>query len=718
MATLQELENALVNADKAGDSTAAKILAREISNMRTLGTTQLGSSYTPRSQVVDPPSPGGMARIGRGLKDFEVAIQQRTLPKDEAEKLTKEQDAEIAMYEKGRGKDAGSFDAFRFIGNTAPTIPVGGAIGMGAKALGAASGPVARTVVGALQGGAQGATMYTPEGGSTGKQVALGMVGGAVAPWAADAIGTVVSKAMQFGKGAAARFAATPEAIVAELEPVLAKQGIKWGDLTQEVRSSMLAQAKRQLTVDGELSPDALARKVEMDDLMGPGAGPTRGQVMRERPSEWSFERNAQKLPAGIGEPLTERYQAQVQRLQDLARQAREAMGGRAQNAYQAGASATGAVQQKMDESKKVVDSLYDAFRSTGAGNVEVKAAPIATTLGNILDEHGVENIPSPVLNRLREFGLLDGQQKKVLTVTEAEKLRKLIGNNAPGTNSPTDRALTILKRSVDEAVIDTDAPGVPALKTARDAARDRFSMRDSAAGVTAAAKDSEPDRFFTKFVLNGNVRDLQGLKATLNTGVMGGKPTPGMQGYEPQGAQAWRDLKSQVVEFATEKAQADGEGVFSGKAFRKALDSIGDERLKVIFEPSELAQIRKLDRVAYNLTAEPNLAAVNHSNTAAAGAQYGSQAMQAIPRLADMATGIPLVGKMAAGAWSAGDDLARNAEMRKRVGRALTGEAFSPDARNAKYRQLAELISGRVSPYSAAAMGTGVSGYDGEKPW
>jgi hypothetical protein len=247
----------------------------------------------------------------------------------------------------------------------------------------------------------------------------------------ADAVGSLVARASQFGKEAAMRLSAKPEAIVAELEPILAEKGIKWGELTQDVRDGMLMQARRQLSASGALSPDAIGRKTEMDSLLGPGAGPTQGQVTRD-PQQWSWERNTQKLQ-GTGEPLTSRFEAQIQRLKQVADDAIARTGGRSRNDFQAGASASEAVQQKMKDSGRVVNDLYDMWRQTGAGATEVKPQPIADALGRVTDEIGTENIPPAVMGRLKDFGMLGGKQTKLLTIDEAEKLRKLIGNNDPG---------------------------------------------------------------------------------------------------------------------------------------------------------------------------------------------------------------------------------------------------------------------------------------------
>lgn len=681
MATVQELEDALIRADRDGDTGAAKILAQEIKQaqrQQRLNTPQF------RSSVVGQNQPSTMESMGRGFMDIPEAARYVA----SGGKRDPVADDDERIYQQGRGPDAG-FDAARFAGNTLGTVPLTGPMAAGARLAGVA-GPVARATVGAAQGVTQGTLTHTPEGGSKTSQAFIGGATGAMAPFVANAVGAVVSRVAQFGKEAAARFAAKPEAIVAELEPILAQQGIKWAELADDVKGSMVLQARRQLSATGQLAPDALARKVEMDEVLGPNAGPTQGQVTRD-PQQWSWERNTQKLQ-GVGEDLTNRYQAQIQRLRDVAQQAIERTGGRARNDFQAGSSATEAVKSKMDESKGVVDKLYDTWRSTGAGGTTVKPQAIADELGGVLDDIGEENIPAAVKSRLQSFGMLGGKQTKHLTIDEAEKLRRLIGNNDPG-HGPQALASGRLKRAVDEAVMATDAPEIPALQEARKAAHARFAMRDSAPGVTAAAKDDAPDRFFNRFVLNGNVRDIQGLKQTLNSGFMD-------EGAKPQGVQAWKDLKGRVVEHLVEKATVK-DGAFSGAQFRKAIKEIGEERMKVIFDPDELAQLSKLDRVAHGVSTEPNLAAVNHSNTAATGAQYLQDAGRMIPSLVEKATNIPFLGKMAAGAWTAGDQVAKNAEMRRRVGQSLLGNAFDPQDVLARRTELAKLISGAVTPYA-----------------
>jgi hypothetical protein len=176
MATLQELESAFLKADAAGDSTAASVLAKEIRNLRGIQSTGLGASYQPRTSI-DPENPSPLVRAGRGFMDIPESVRyiasggQRDPVEDENE----------ALYQKGRGKDAG-FDAARFGANTAGSVAFTGPVAAAARYAGVV-GPIARAAVGATQGAMQGALTHTPEGSSKLAQAGIGAGGGAIAPF-------------------------------------------------------------------------------------------------------------------------------------------------------------------------------------------------------------------------------------------------------------------------------------------------------------------------------------------------------------------------------------------------------------------------------------------------------------------------------------------------------------------------------------------------------
>jgi hypothetical protein len=204
-------------------------------------------------------------------------------------------------------------------------------------------------------------------------------------------------------------------------------------------------------------------------------------------------------------------------------------------------------------------------------------------------------------LSRLQEFGFLGGKRTKLLTVTEADKLGRMIGNNNPGFGVESLVA-TRLKRSVDSAILEIPEINVSnALTKARDAAKTRFAEQEAGLGVERAIADVAPDRFFQQNILGGNTRDIIAMRDQLNK--------------TADGTQAWDSIRRQVVQFIRDQATS-ANGVFSGARMQDAMKRIGPDRLAQIFSPQELAQIQTLLRGSKAMTLEPAFAAPNRSNT------------------------------------------------------------------------------------------------------
>jgi hypothetical protein len=147
--------------------------------------------------------------------------------------------------------------------------------------------------------------------------------------------------------------------------------------------------------------------------------------------------------------------------------------------------------------------------------------------LGEVIDEVGSENIPGAVATRLKEFGLMEGKQTKLLTLREAEKLRKLIGNNMPGQKTPTDAALAPLRSAIDEAVDSMASTGtagaeaVQALEAARGAARQRFQKIESIPALSdmLQKKQIPPEDFVETYVIRGSNDEVKSLVGQLPPG-------------------------------------------------------------------------------------------------------------------------------------------------------------------------------------------------------
>src|SRR5581483_10821155 len=611
----------------------------------------------PQAQIE---APNALERLGRGFEDVRSGVKQLgTMIGEKAASLamgekqvnpdisqnvedTKQGTEDLALYNRGRGPDAG-MDWMRLAGNVLATAPVA-AVGGGAASLGA------RAAVGAGQGAADSAAMFTPENESKLKQTLIGAGFGAAMPVVLQGVKLAYTGA----KDKLAQFSMDPaknpalrQALSQDVQVALQSKGIDFGKLTQTVRDGLVDEAAAAMQAGGKLDADALARKTTIEAV---GAKPTRAAVTRS-PEDWRFEQNTRGLDNGIGAPIARRAQDNAQAMTDYLGKLRAGTGGQASTALAAGESAVGALKSGDQAKERAVDELYKAFRATGAQDARVPAARIADELGKVADEIGSENIPAAVQSRLKEFGLLGAKQTKLLTVNEADKLNRLLNNNNPG-NGPGALAVGRLKSALNQALLDVEPSGqqgVEALKTARAAAAQRFAEQDASKGISAAVDDVAPDRFVQKFILGAPARELAATKSELMK--------------TPAGQQALKDVKGHVIDslllkstgatslddLATRFGTPDLR--FSGRAFGKALDAIEPEKLHMLFTPDEIGQLRTLQKASKYVTEEVPFSDVNHSNTTAALANLlltaGKYASGAVAQF-------PIIGKMAIGAYSA----------------------------------------------------------------
>src|SRR5688572_8300822 len=194
MASIEQLESALVKADAAGDTEGARVLAGEVRKMR--------QTAAPKDAGPELEKPGVMVGVGRGMMDLYQGIKQLGLrAKDqftggkEADEYTKSVSDEIKLYEQGRGKDAG-FDWARLAGNIAtPAIAVPGGVGATAAR---------QAATGAALGAAQSGAMFTEEGDSKAAQTGVGALVGAALPYGLSKIAGALRGAVNKGGNAVA----------------------------------------------------------------------------------------------------------------------------------------------------------------------------------------------------------------------------------------------------------------------------------------------------------------------------------------------------------------------------------------------------------------------------------------------------------------------------------------------------------------------------------
>ncbi len=514
-----------------------------------------------------------------------------------------------AGYQESRGDYADRADIGRVTGTVVASLPAGG------KA--AAATLPGRMVAGAKLGSLLGAaTPVDPDAGDFGWRKGVQIAGGAatgalavpVVEGLVKGVGAAVNVVSDLLKGVPARLTnkATQDAIENTLTVEMQKNGVNFADLSRQARDALILETQKALKAGGTLDEKAIARIADFQKL---GIEPTRGQVSRD-PLQFATERNIGKTE--IGKPIADRLTEQNSQLITAVNDTRATTGGVAADSYEAGKSAMTALKVEDAAARKAVTAAYDAAKAKLGMEAEVPLQPIADRLGKVIDEVGTENIPGAVMRRLQEFGLLEGKRVKSFTIAEAEKLRKLIGNNMPGMKTPIDAALSPLKQSVDDAVNSLAGAGdvvgaeaAQAMGAAREVAKARFQKVESIPALTDMLKNKTipPEDFVGTYVIRGSVDEVKSLMGQL-----------------PPGAR--RDVRAAVVDWLKSKAVsgADDTATFSQAGFNKALDSLGKRNLEAIFEdPQMIEQLRRIGRVAANVQKAPVSSGVNYSSSATA---------------------------------------------------------------------------------------------------
>ena len=631
-----------------------------------------------------------MARVGQGMMDFYGGVKQHYLnvtDPEAAEKYTAQQNENNKIIAEGRAAhgDTG-FDWARMAGNVAtPLSAIPGGTGgvLSRAAIGAATGAFGNFLNFDPQNTADTRSVSTAVGGLGGGALAVALPPALrAAAQGVQAAGNAVGSAWRALSQAVSPKAA--ETISREVQSALQNSGVNFSQLPMAIQRSVLDDAAKQLTVTGKLNPEVLLRKAQIEEVGGAGTA-TRAQVTGD-PRDWTAAQNAQKQEVNIPaitrdglESLTNRFSQQNANTNKYAEALKNQMVDgdviTAGTPFDASTQAIQAIQAKDAAAKTAVDALYKAFRDMGKGDVSVPDTKIARELGEIVDEIGVENIPPAVLSRVKEFGFLGGTRTKLLTVTEADKLGQMIGNNNPG-HGTVGLVSTRLKRAVDNAILDIpEIEASQALMTARSNAFARFTDQKAGLGVSRAIADVAPDKFFQQNIINGNVRDINALKGELVK--------------TADGQVAWGSLRKEAMAWIIDSATSTN-GVFSGQRMDAAMKKLGEDRLNAIFSPAEMAQIKTLLSGSKAMTLEPAFAAPSRSNTPqglmSAALRVGNQ----IPGLNLMAKPIAeevearaqqkmLAKALDAKSFSMGRDAAQTAKRAALVKMLITDRAMNP---------------------------------------
>lgn len=586
MATMQQLETALINADKAGDMDAARQIAAVIKRSREDLMNQVPGNVIPET-VAPPEEPSfGQQLVG----DVETAAAL------------------------GTGATTGTLG---MIGGTLK--------GLAEQLLSGQFGTqqAADAVEQAAMQGQQALT-YQPRTQAGQEQVQA--VGEALGPLAA--VVPMAGELGAIGRGAqAGARAAAPiaEAITPTVKAAAQKatapiiQGAK--RITEAVRP---ATAEAQAARGGPQSGGAAAveagtlRQAKANELPVP-IKLTEGQKTRDF-GQQRFERETAK-DAEMGAPIRQRFEEQNAKLQQNFDAFIDQTGAETADLRSAGLAVDKALRSRVAKGKNEIRTLYKEAEKSGEMEAPVTLESLVRHLDDSLPEAEVANVLKTARAKAIQLGVArEGESGALVaqpvSLKNAELFRRSI--NAATNAEPTNiRQASIMKGLVDES---TEGVGGQAYKKAR-AARARFAKDYENVGLVknlVGQKRGSSDR---KIALEDVVRrsviepstsldDVRQIRRLLQT-------------EGPGGQQAWKELQGATLNYLKDEATKNvardqlGNPIVSPAQLDRALSKLDKNgKLEFVFGKKGAEMLRTVNDVAKDVLVAPP-GAVNTSNTA-----------------------------------------------------------------------------------------------------
>lgn len=640
MASLNELQDALINADKAGDAAAARQLADAIHSYKATESAKPAASQIGSSINGIPRQLGLTARYAlEGPAQFAQSITEpiRNFVTDPISRmfggkngkplgaavssladkigLPSPQGANERMVADGTRMGFGAGATFGLGGGlqqlpgyaqqlgafltAAPAQQLGSAVGAGL-----ASGASREGGGGALQQGVAGV---------------LGGLGGGMVPGAVSALST------------AARGALTPSwsnmQIDAKISQAMATRGIDYTAIPERVKQGLRAELGSSLQAGKQIDPAAVAR---LADFKATGLTPTRGMVSQD-PVQITREMNLAKMAANSGDAeLHGLPRLQNQNNTQLIRNLNEG-GASTGDAFMASENAIGSIRARDAGLKSATTKLYEAARDLPGGEIPLDRTAVVNGVYSALAKNNkLAYLPKEISDTLDLIsqGQVTRNGQTFHVPFDAKALDNLMTDIATAQRGTRDgnvkAALSAARQAIDASELNpvkrqyggsqlvTEAGGealkvadaqaqafMDALNKARASHAGRMNWQESARPIEAVIDGVEPDNFFKKFVLNGTVRDAQTLAKEV--------PSSGIK------EAIMAHLKDKALNSASDEI-----GKFSQAAYNKALLNLGDRKLAVFFSPEEISQLKTVGRVASYTMNQPVGSAVNNSNSGA----------------------------------------------------------------------------------------------------
>jgi hypothetical protein len=522
-------------------------------------------------------------------------------------------------------------DATRMVAGGA--VPIAGAARVAQGATGVTKAVATQMAAKPLQqlasaGAAGAAGGYTREtGGDAVSQLLASLAAGVAVPAA-------MSGAQRAGSGLRQMMnPPTPSAPQIEIQINRAMQnaGIDFGKLAPNVQQGIREDVAQALKTSDNLDPDALRRLV---DYRITGATPTVGKLTRD-PATFTQEENLMRVGANskdkAAQTLGSIKNANNSRLIQLMNETGAAT---SDDAIAGADKVIGALKQRGARADQIIGGLYDKARDSGGRSAALDNYAFTQRAGDLLHADNVESFLTPdIRNKLNGFA--NGTIPLNVEIAEQFKtgLARLQRNSTDGN---VRHALGLVRQALDETPLqgassapvnggnqlataggqlaDGQAPGlgqeaIDAFNKARGTYRTWRQIVDRTPALQAVEDGVEPDKFVQQYIVGtgdkASVASLAQLRSSIKA--------------SPEAMDAVKGQIAATLKKAALNGASDEVGSFSQSSYNKALDAIGERKLRMFFSPEEIEQLKAVGRVASYEQKAPAGSFVNYSNSGGA---------------------------------------------------------------------------------------------------
>lgn len=402
---------------------------------------------------------------------------------------------------------------------------------------------------------------------------------------------------------------------------------LDWSALPRAFKAQLTEVAKGAGKLD-RLDKAAVSRQGQLQSLKVPVPA-TRGQLTAD-PVQLRNEGNVSATKAG--QPIRDVYVAQNKAILDNLEALKSRTGGKALNPEQVGESVQGAARAKLAAQKAEVKALYAEADRIGETAAPVSPKPLQQLIKETPDVTHLSWVDT-WLKKIQAEG-------RAVSIRELEDLRQAAVARAANGGTDAYYARKVMD-TIDRA---TEGVGGAAYKKARAARKAQAMEFEERAGVARLVDDaSRTDRAvalentWRRTVLNGTLQELRDVKRSLLTG--------GTAETRAAGRAALRDLRAETIQHIINQATRsvarfeDGTPNVTPAAMKRALDTLGPEKLNEVFGPGTAKRLDAIVNATRIVKTEPP-PGFKGSPTFANAIAFLERGLGHVPLVGDIAAG------------------------------------------------------------------------------